>query len=73
MLHRTKQTTSTVTTRPVRHTIKLDEATYLLLDRWKAKIRMSDPSNRLTITDIVRHGIESACRELESTYGKLDD
>jgi hypothetical protein len=34
---------------------------------------MVDPNNRLTITDIVRHGIEVACKDLETKYGKLDE
>jgi hypothetical protein len=75
MLRRNKTdapATATIPARP-RYTIKLDEETYYMLDRWKAKIRIEDPTNRITITDIVKHGIHSACAELEERYGKLDD
>jgi len=54
-----------------RHTIKLDEADYLMLDRWKAWIRFRDPGNRLTVTEIVRRGLELATAELSEKYGQL--
>lgn len=54
-----------------RHTIKLDEEDYLMLDRWKAWIRFRDPGNRLTVTDVVRRGLELATAELSAKYGQL--
>ena len=74
MLHRDKtlSPTSTATHKP-RYTIKLDEETYFLLDKWKAKIRIVDHTNRVTVTDMGRHGIHAVVRELEAKYGKLDE
>jgi hypothetical protein len=73
MLHRDKVLSPTSTPAKPRYTIKLDAEMYYALDKWKAKIRIVDPANRITVTDIVRHGIAAAIQELEAKYGKLDE
>lgn len=70
MLYRKKQETTTET-RKLRHTIKLDNDVYMALDQWKSWIRIHDHANRLTVSDIVRHGLELAMAELEAKYGHL--
>lgn len=72
MLYRKKNTTTTTSeVRAVRHTIKLDDDMYYTLDQWKAWVRLKDPDNRLTVSDIVRHGLALALKELEAKYGQL--
>lgn len=65
-----KKTPATDATKPVRHTIKLDDSMYMTLDKWKAWIRLQDPANRLTVSDIVRHGLALALEELTAKYGQ---
>lgn len=54
---------------PSLRSVKLDYDLYLLVDKWKARLRAIHPGHPITIRAIFNRGIYLVCKELEAKYG----
>lgn len=52
--------------------VRLDLDLYLLVDRWKSRLRIMHPGSRVTIRAIFNRGIYLVCKELEAKYGTFE-